>query len=77
MAKTYPAGTPVLEIRNWDRSTKVHFGCTVHPGSRWASKEPSWSSWFSTNCDAFGNPLEDCDCKLASGNFVTLDEYTA
>lgn len=49
MSKIHPAGTPVKEIKRFDRSTKVYFQCTEHSDYIWCSKEPSVSSWFPGN----------------------------
>lgn len=72
MATNHPAGTPVADIRNFDRSTKVTFKCTKHPDIIWASKEPAVSSWFPVSAEP---PINDeCECKLSE--FVTTREYT-
>jgi hypothetical protein len=72
----YPKHTPVTAITHFDRSTKVWFECMNHEGSKWYSKDPFVSQWFAqlTNCDPFGNPRVDCDCK--ADQMWTTDEYT-
>lgn len=74
---TYPKGTPINTITNFDRSTKVVIECPNHPDNKWTTKEPATSRWFThhTNSDAFGNPLHDCDCAI--NNFITSEEYTS
>lgn len=42
----YPAGTPLQDVRAFDRGIKVHFKCTEHPQWSWASKDPWSSRWF-------------------------------
>lgn len=67
---TYPVGTPVGDIVNFDRSTKVSFGCPVHADSpTWRSKEPSRSNWFPSHDDS------DCDCD--TNTYVTREPYTS
>lgn len=67
----YPKHTPIAAITHFDRSTKVHFECMIHEGSKWMSKQPSCSQWFAS----WGN-TEDCDCSMDDlRNWWTSEEY--
>lgn len=61
---TYPAGTKITAIDDFDRSTKVTFTCPEH-GGQWASKDPWVSTWFGES--------ERCSCPIY--NLVTVTEY--
>jgi hypothetical protein len=61
----YPKGTPVSAITQFDRSTKVAFECTKHPGRTFASKDPNVSRWFGDS--------QPCEDDLS--DFVTAAEY--
>lgn len=61
----YPKGTPISAIARFDRSTKVAFECTKHPGAVFASKDPNVSRWFGES--------EPCEDSLK--DFVTAAEY--
>lgn len=81
MSETYPTGTNVREIKNFDRSIKVHFQCKEHPGPVYASKEPGWSSWFPANEQArdidWGKTPDPCNHFRRDDVWVTASEYTA
>lgn len=66
----YPTHTPVSAIRFFDRSTKVFFECSIHPGSAWMSKQPSCSQWFATAANT-----EDCACDMGGDTWWTSAEY--
>jgi hypothetical protein len=65
----YPAGTPITEVREFDRGQKVVFQCKDHPLSIWASKDPYCSRWFPARRE-----YEECDCKLT--NYVLAEDYS-
>lgn len=70
----YAAGTPINEIRHFNRGIKVSFTCSIHGGNVWASKDPFVSSWFCMTSNVFGAPeYKDCGCKHPS--LVTTEEY--
>ena len=65
----YPAGTKVVDIRHFDRSTKVSFQCSAHGGPVWFSKQPSCSNWFSREAEE----VHACPCNLLM--YVTTEPY--
>ena len=65
----YPKGTPILDIRYWDRSTRVFFTCTEHPAKVWASKQPAVSSWFARD-----EQVPDV-CQHDLAHYSTTEEY--
>ncbi|UKH48323.1 hypothetical protein SEA_LILMAC1015_37 [Arthrobacter phage Lilmac1015] len=68
----YPAGTRIDSIRIYDRSTKVAFTCSEHPGGPvWVSKDPRISSWFVRTAE--DESKHDCGCK--TNKMVTASEY--
>lgn len=74
---TYPVHTPIVDIKNFDRSIKVEFECMTHPDVKWISKDPFVSHVFAapSNSTVFGDPVHDCDCPWS--NHWTSTEYTA
>jgi len=42
----YPAGTPIEDVRHFDRGDKVIIRCKDHPQWLYASKDPYVSQWF-------------------------------
>lgn len=65
----YPAGTPVPEVKEFDRGQKVVFQCKSHPLSIWASKDPYISGWFAARRE-----YEECLCPLP--NYVLAEDYS-
>ena len=82
MSKTYPVGTRVGDIKQFDRSIKVEFCCTNHiQQGIWCSKDPFVSNWFPVNEQAiefsnqtYMNPeVKWCNCP--TGSYVTTSDY--
>lgn len=65
----YPKGTPIGEVKEFDRGQKVVMVCKDHPLSVWASKDPYVSRWFAANRE-----YEECDCPLT--NYVLDEDYS-
>ena len=75
MATTYPIGTKISAIRNFDRSKKVFFTCEKHGGAIYASKQPSCSTWFFMN--AMEPDTQECECSARADVWVTVEKYSA
>lgn len=65
----YPKGTPIPEVKEFDRGQKVVMVCKNHPLSVWASKDPYVSRWFAARRE-----YEECDCPLAW--YVLAEDYS-
>lgn len=81
MSQTYPVGTHVVHVVQYDRTTKVAFGCKEHPGPVYMSKDPNCSAWFPGNEQArkIQDGFEPDPCNHTSsdrGVWVITTEYT-
>lgn len=66
----YAEGTPITDVRGWDRSIKAVFHCPFHPeNGSFRSKAPLSSTWFPTTQDDY----HICDCQLSE--FVLSEDY--
>lgn len=66
----YPKGTPIKDVKEFDRGQKVVFQCKRHPDSIWASKDPYTSRWFAAKRE-----YEECDCGL-NLTYVLAEDYS-
>lgn len=78
--RVYHIGTDIRDIRSFDRSEKVHFGCALHPEIQFRSKDPFVSQWFPGNATTSdlefqGKVDEVCPCTLKNGIWTTVSLY--
>lgn len=74
---TYPAGTKMFDILQFDRSTKVHFHCPTHPEYTFRSKDPFVSGIFPgdpATATAEFSMVKFCQCPI--GEHVVTTDYT-
>lgn len=76
----YPAGTPLEDVKVFDRGTKVLFKCTEHPQWTYASKDPYVSNWFPgdrvTGDAEFRGECNACQHSIRTpGQYVLAEEY--
>lgn len=72
---TYTKGTSIHDVKSFDRSIKVWIECKDHPESKWYTKNPWTSQWFSqpSNTTPFGSPKTECDCHV--DNYILSHDY--
>jgi len=77
---TYPVGTNIRDIAEFDRGTKVEFSCHHHPQYVYRSKDPFVSQLFPANeaaQDLYWGEKDECDHTLKDDVWFTTREYTS